>query len=70
MNLVKKTPYNWKQHRKGLVEFLEAWDMDDLPDGAWQAFLEEGAEAYSDEFQIAIDPHDAFIEYCRATACF
>lgn len=70
MNIKKKVPYNKVAHQQGLVDFLQAWDMDDLPDGAWQAMLEEGAEAYSDEFGISIDPHDAFIEYCTATASF
>ena len=70
MSIKKKIPYNRKQHQQGLVDFMRAWDMDDLPDGAWQAYLEEGAEVYSDEFLIAIDPHDAFIEYCTATAAF
>lgn len=30
----------------GLKEWLDAWNNDDLPDGAWWAVLEEGAEAY------------------------
>lgn len=70
MPLKKKIPYNRKKHRQDLVGFLSAWDMDDFPDGAWQAYLEEGAEAFSDEFKIAIDPHEAFLEYCKGTATF
>lgn len=70
MPLKKKIPYNPEKHRQGLVDFLSAWDMDDFPDGAWQAYLQEGAEAYSDELGIAIDPYDAFIEYCKAAATF
>lgn len=70
MTLKKKIPYNRKHHQQGLVDFLQAWDIADLPDGAWQAYLEEGAKAYSDEFQIDIDPHEAFLEYCKGTATF
>ena len=55
--------YNREQHGQGLVDFMAAFDDDSLADGAWQAMLEEGGEAYSQEFNVAIDGHDAFMEY-------
>lgn len=69
MPLKKKIPYNRKQHQQGLVDFLRAFDLDDLPDGAWQAYLEEGAVLYSDEFGIQIEPNDAFFEYIEGVSC-
>jgi hypothetical protein len=47
----------------GLCDFLEAWDNDELPDGAWWAMLMEGVEAYNDEYDGDIDPHDGVLAY-------
>lgn len=50
----------------GLIDFLEAYDHDDLPDGAWQAMIEDGVKAYNEEFGARIDPFDGFMAYIEA----
>lgn len=50
----------------GLIGFLEAFDHDDLPDGAWQAMIEDGVEAYNKEFGAHIAPFDGFMAYAEA----
>ena len=59
----KNIAYDAGAHRDTLIGFMSAYDNDDLPDGAWQAMLEDGAKAFSKEFEIHIDPYDAFMEY-------
>jgi hypothetical protein len=53
--------------REDLTEFLYAFDIDDLPDGAWWAVLEEGAEAFIRERKLkSIDAIDLVHEYLEA----
>lgn len=59
--------YNREIHGQGLVEFMTAFDDPDLADGAWQSMLEDGGDAYAEEFQVAIDGYTAFIEYVALT---
>lgn len=60
--------YDRETHGQGLMDFMQAWDDPDLEDGAWQAMLEEGGEAYADAFGIDIDGYDAFQEYMALSA--
>lgn len=60
---LKKQKYNRTAHGDMLVGWLSAWDHDDLNDGAWQAVLESGGEAFSEHCRIAISGFDAFMEY-------
>lgn len=59
------TPYIAAHHRDTLIAYLSAFDNKDLPDGAWQAMLEDGAKAFSEDFGISIEPFDAFMEYAE-----
>jgi hypothetical protein len=50
-----------------LVGFLSAFDDDDLPDGAWWAVLESGAEAFIHEYGVkGKDENDLVHEYLQA----
>jgi len=51
---------------EGFLEFLEAWDDDTLPDGAWQALLEEGVDAYNQEHDANIDSYEGFMAYVES----
>lgn len=55
--------YNEYRDRESLVTFMSAYDNGDLPDGAWQAMLEDGAEEFTRTTGIQIEPIDAFHEY-------
>ena len=50
----------------GLFDFLEAYDHDDLPDGAWQAMIEDGVKDFNDAFEANVDPFDGFMAYIEA----
>lgn len=65
MNIRKRVPYNPREHRVSLVAFVSAWDMNELPDGAWQSTIEEGVQAWADEYGVAIVPLDGFHEYIK-----
>jgi len=46
------------------VGWMEAFNMDDLPDGAWFAVLEEGAEKFGKKFNLKnLDTNDAVIQF-------
>lgn len=47
----------------GLFDFLIAYDHDDLPDGAWQAMIEDGVKDFNDEFGAFVDPYEGFMAY-------
>ena len=51
------------EQRESLFGFMSAFDDEEAPDGAWQAMLEEGAQAWADENGEDIDTHDAFMAY-------
>lgn len=56
-----------KYDKDSLVGFLEAFDEEDLPDGAWFARLEEGGRAFIKEFKLKnIDENDLVHEYLQA----
>lgn len=55
--------YHREIHGQGLVDFMQAFDNDDLSDGAWQAMLEDGGDAYAETFGVKISGYDAFMEY-------
>jgi len=59
--------YSREMHGQGLVDFMAAFDHDDISDGAWQAMLEDGGAAYAQEMGVDIDPHRAFMEYVSLT---
>lgn len=63
MSNKKLTPYHAAAHRDTLIATLSAYDNSDLPDGAWQAMLEDGAKAFTKAYGISIEPFDAFMEY-------
>lgn len=62
-------PYSKEKHRSSLVPFLEGWMGgfdDDLPDGAWQAIIEEGVAEWATINRVRIDTLDGFMEYLEA----
>jgi hypothetical protein len=61
----KKEKYVSAIHRQSLIDFVSAYDNDDLPDGAWWAVMEEGVEAWSSYSGVSIDPHDGVLEYAK-----
>lgn len=53
----------------GLLEFLDGWMMpmdDDLPDGAWQAMVQEGVAAYNETYGTHIDTFDGWMAWVKA----
>lgn len=50
----------------GLFDYLEAYDHDELADGAWQAVIEDGVKAYNQRFGTNVDPFDGFMAYVEA----
>ena len=46
-----------------LMGWMSADDIDDLPDGAWQAQLEASAKAWAEDAGIEIDSYEAFMAY-------
>lgn len=57
-----------KKYSTELVAFLEAWDKDELGNGAWQALLEGGVSAFNKWKGTNIDPHYGFLLYVEAKA--
>lgn len=50
-----------------LYAFLQAFDNDDLPDGAWQAMIEDGVRAWNNDKSAKRDPFDTFLQYVAET---
>jgi len=46
-----------------MYAYMSAMDNDDLPDGAWQACLEDAAKEWGNMNGVEVDTHDAFIGY-------
>ena len=46
-----------------LFGFLQAFDDDDLPDGAWQAKIEDGVVAWNEDKGTNLSPFDTWVEY-------
>ena len=51
--------------RDALHDFLSGWELEDLADGAWWAFLEEGVVAFNREENTKFDPHEAVLTYIQ-----
>ncbi len=50
-----------------LFAFLQIFDDDDLPDGAWQAKIEDGVEEWNKDHPTAkLDPFDTWLAYIKA----
>ena len=49
----------------GFEHYLEAWDNDSLPDGAWWAYLEEGVASYNEDNGTSIDGNDGVHVYLK-----
>lgn len=50
-----------------LFAFLQAFDDDSLPDGAWQAMIEDGVTAWNEAEKANLDPFENFLEYVAET---
>ena len=50
-----------------LVKFLDdnGFNDDSLPDGAWQAMLEDGVKEYNRKNGTRYDPFDGFMYYIK-----
>ena len=53
----------------GLFGFLDGWceasGADDMPDGAWQTVMMEGVEAFNEEENENVDPHDGWLAWAN-----
>lgn len=47
-----------------LIKYIETFDDDDLPDGAWQCMIEDSVEMYNEANNTKYNPTDVFIYYC------
>lgn len=63
-------PIELIKDKRGFVDYMEAFDDKDLPDGAWQAKLEEGGIAYCEEVlkMPCVDGFDFWLYYCQLTS--
>jgi len=50
---------------EGVFLYMQDYDNADLPDGAWQAQLEDAVEEYNCEHDTDYDPYNTFIKYCQ-----
>jgi len=51
--------------KNDLFHYMQANDDSDLPQGAWQAMLEDAVEAYNNQHGTNFDPYDMFMEYIQ-----
>jgi len=51
-----------------LCSYLQVYDNDDLPDGAWQAMIEDGVDAFNEDYGTVYDRNEGFLIYCRKHA--
>lgn len=53
-----------------LFFLMAACDSDDLPDGAWQALIEDSVHFYNGKNSTNFDPNEAFHAYIQWTGRF
>lgn len=46
-----------------LFAFLQAFDDDEAPDGAWQAKIEDGVVAWNEDNNKDLNPFNTFLNY-------
>lgn len=51
-------------HKEKIFAYMDSLNNHELPDGAWQAQLEEAVVSYNDAMGTNFDPYDTFIDYC------
>lgn len=51
-----------------LIGFLEGYDHEHLPDGAWFQALSDGAESFKKKFKTRLDAHDLVMIYLQANS--
>jgi len=67
MTKSKKVLHNPCQRQR--IEMYQAMKVtdeiaaDDIPDGAWQAMLEDTARQYASDNKLYVDSFDAFMDY-------
>lgn len=49
--------------KEDLMYFLSGWELDDLADGAWWAYLEEGVQEFNKERGTEFDQHQSVLDY-------
>lgn len=49
-----------------LLEQMWASDNDDLPDGAWQAVIEDAVIVYNKQHKTKFDPFEAWLTYIQS----
>ena len=52
-----------KEQKEALADYLDAFNNDNLSDGAWQGVLMEGVEQFNEDMGLNIDPHEGFLIY-------
>lgn len=51
--------------KEQLFLWMEDFDNAELPDGAWQAVLEDAVTTFNEENNTQFDPLDSFLEYVQ-----
>lgn len=51
--------------KEQLYLWMEDFDNAELPDGAWQAALEDAVKTFNEENDTHYDPFESFLEYTR-----
>ena len=56
--------------KEGFIGYMSAFDNNELSDGAWQAFLEDGGISYCEEVlkKPCVDGFDFWLYYCKLTS--
>lgn len=54
--------------KQQLFDFMEAFDDEDAPDGAWQAMLEDAVNEFNESQGTTFDSNDMFLEYVQRNA--
>lgn len=54
-----------EQLKKRLFEFMESFDDDELPDGAWQGMLMNAVDHFNESEGTKYDPHEMWLQYTQ-----
>lgn len=54
-----------KEQIAKLFSYMESFDDDDAPDGAWQAMLMQAVTDYNETYEANYDPNEMFLAYCE-----
>jgi len=52
-----------------LFDFMDIYNDQSLPDGAWQAMLQDAVEVYNKVNGTDHEPHQSFLDYVSSDQC-